>query len=255
MAGGLVNIGMIGGNPLMKAKQVIGEYLPLSKSLDGGAGLGGLMSSVVGGGGLQSIVSNPMGAITGQLQGAIGSAASSLASVQGASGLISALTGAGGLSSATISLLSAGSDLLSGGGIMNLIGHANIADMAGAALPANLGLAMVLGPLNADSVVGQIATWVPAMAAQVQAGTMTVGAATAQVVANTAILNGITSASTTALTTVATMAPDISAVSTIAATFVSAPPEIQAVLERSMDPATAALMRASVATHLDEPNG
>ena len=251
MAGGI--IGLIGGNPLMKAKQVIGEYLPLSKSLDGGAGLGSLMSSVISGGGIQALASNPMAAITGQLQTAIGGAAGSLSGVPGASGLVGALTGSGGLSGAAGNLLSAGSGILSGSGIMGLISHANMADMAGSALPGHLGVATVLGPLNAESLVEQITAWLPTMVAQVHAGTLPIDQATAQVAAHTSAIDGIVSASATALATVAAIAPDISAVSTIAATFVSAPPEIQAVLERSMDPATVAIMRASVATHLDQP--
>ena len=256
MAGGL-SIGIIGGSPLMKVLgaggKVTGNRLPLTKSLDGGGGLGGLMSSVISGGGLQSIMSNPMGAIAGQLQSAISGAVGGLSAVGGASGLIGALTSSTGLSGAVSGLLSSGNGLLSGQGVLGLISHANIAEMAGSALPSGFGLDAVLGPLNADGLLGRVAGWLPDMVAQVKTGALPVADAVAQVEAHAAAIQGVIDTSSTALFTVAAMAPDIAAVSTIAASFVAAPAEIQAVLERAIPPETIEMMRASVASHLDDP--
>jgi hypothetical protein len=245
---------LLNGNPLMKVKQVIGEHLPLTKSLDGGAGLDGLVSKVMSGG-LASVIPNPMAAITGQLQGVLGSAAGQITGSlgEGGAGLVSALTGAGGLGGAVSGLASAGNGLLSASGILSVVGHAGVADMAGAALPGGLGIATVLGPLNADAAVGGITQWVPSMVAQVINGTLPVDTAIAQVEAHTATLTGITSASATALATVEAMAPNLAAVSTVAAALVAAPAEIRAVFERAIAPEDLATMRASVAGHSAEP--
>ncbi len=251
MAGGI--IGLIGGNPLMKVKQVIGEKLPLTKSLDGGAGLGDMVKEVMNGGGLQSIVSNPMGALTGALSGQVSGLVGQLSGVAGASGLIEKMTGAGGLIEKLGGLTAAGDGLLSGQGILDQIGHANVMDMFGAALPAGLGLDTVLGPLNADAMLNTISTALPSLVQQVVAGTQTVAAATAIVDGYRMDVAGTALASSFALGAVAEAAPNIAAVSTIAAATVAAPPEIQAVLERAVDPAALATMKASVAKHIEEP--
>ncbi|MEE7478424.1 hypothetical protein [Methylobacterium hispanicum] len=253
MAGG-VSIGMIGGSPLMKAisaaGKVTGNRLPLTKALDGGGGLGGLMSSVIRGGGLQALAANPMAAIGGQLQGAISGAVGSLGSLAGAAGLVSALTGPGGLSGAVGGLLSAGGGLLSGQGVLGMIAHANIAEMAGAALPGNLGIDTVLGPLTSGDLLGQVTDWVPQMAADVLAGALPIQAAIAQVEGHVATIEGIVNASAHALSTVEALAPDIAAVSTMAASFIAAPAEIVGVLEQALPPDVVVLMRESVAGHM-----
>lgn len=251
MAGGIISL--IGGNPLMKVKQVIGESLPLTKSLDGGAGLGDMIRDVVSGGGLGSIISNPMGALTGIAQGVIGNAASSLQGVAGAGALIGKLTGSGGLGEALGTLASAGDGLLSGQGILDMVGHANLVDMFGAALPAEFGLDKVVGPLASDALLTGINTAIPAMVQDVMTGTLSVSDAIAQVDAHIADLADVVGGSTNALTTVASNALDIAAVSTVAAATVAAPPEIQAVLQRAVAPEALAIMRASVASHLEEP--
>nr|USU31114.1 hypothetical protein NG677_17450 [Methylobacterium sp. OTU13CASTA1] len=245
---------LLNGNPLMKVRQVIGEHLPLTKSLDGGAGLDGLVSKVMSGG-LASVIPNPMAVATGQLQGILGNAAGQITGSlgDGGAGLVSALTGAGGLGGAVTGLTSSGNGLLSASCILSVVGHAGVADMAGAALPGGLGITTVLGPLNAEGVVGSIAQWVPTMVAGVIAGTLPVDTAIAQVEAHTATLNGITNASATALATVEAMAPNLAAVSTVAAALVAAPVEIRAVLERAIAPEDLATMRASVAAHSDDP--
>ncbi|MCJ2080748.1 hypothetical protein [Methylobacterium sp. J-090] len=245
---------LLNGNPLMKVRQVIGEHLPLTKSLDGGAGLDGLMSKMMGGG-LGSIISNPTAAIMGQLQGAIGSAADQITGAMGgnAADLVSALNGSASLGVAATNLSSAGNGLLSATGILAVVGHAGVTDMAGAALPGGLGIDTVLGPLNADAIVSGITQWVPTMVAGVIAGTLPVDIAIAQVEAHAATLNGITNASATALATVEAMAPNLAAVSTVAAALVAAPVEIRAVLERAIAPEDLATMRASVAAHSDDP--
>nr|USU32895.1 hypothetical protein NG677_04125 [Methylobacterium sp. OTU13CASTA1] len=245
---------LLNGNPLMKVKQVIGEHLPLTKSLDGGPGLDGLVSKVMSGG-LASVIPNPTAAATSQLQGVLGSAAGQVTGAlgEGGSGLVTALTGAGGLGGAASGLTSAGNGLLSASGILSIVGHAGVADMAGAVLPGGLGIDTVLGPLNADAAVGGITQWVPTMVAQVISGTLPVDTAIAQVEAHTATLNGITNASAAALATVEAMAPNLAAVSTVAAALVAAPVEIRAVLERAIAPEDLATMRASVAGHSAEP--
>lgn len=254
MAGGIsigTAIGIMGGSPLMKVRQVIGEYLPLTKSLDSGPDLGGLMQKVIAGGGLQAILPNPMQAVTGQLQGAIGQAAGALANVPGASGLISALNGPSGLASAATGLMTAGADLLSGPGVLGMIAHGTMAEMAGDALPPALGIDAVLGPLTAGAAIADMATSIPALVSDVVAGRLNVAAATLEVQVYAIALEQITQGSADALSGLAGMSADIAAVSTVAAAFVSAPPAIAAVLESSMGPDTAALMRASVARHLD----
>lgn len=244
-------IGIMGGSPLMKVRQVIGEFLPLTKSLDGGPDLGGLMQRVIAGGGLAAILPNPMQAVAGQLQGAIEQAAGALAGIPGAGGLISALNGASGLASAATGLMAAGSDLLSGSGVLGMIAHGTMAEMAGDALPAALGIDAVLGPLTAGASLADMATSIPALVSDVVAGRVSIGAAVLEVQGYAVVLDEITQGSADALSGLADLSADIAAVSTVAAAFVSAPPAIAAVLELSMGPDTAAQMRASVARHLD----
>lgn len=244
---------LLNGNPLKKCNGtgVIGEKFPLTKSLDGGAGLGGLMASVMGGGGLGSIIGNPMAAASGQLQGALSGAVGQLTSAMGsgASGLTAAL---GTLSAAAGNVSGAAGGLMSGPGIQDLIGHAGIADMVGSALPANLSLGTVLGPLEAHGLMDAISASVPDLVSSVVNGSMSVPDATAAVEAYADALDGIVAASSNALTTLTKMAPAIAAVSTAAAALVDAPPAIQSVLERAIAPDVLATMRASVAAHLDE---
>lgn len=254
--GGLVNIGMLGGSPLMKVRKVIGEFLPLTKSLDGGA-LGGLMGQLMNGTGLQAILANPLGAIAGQLQGMLGNVVGQLTGALGdmAGGLVSALTGAGGLGGALGGLLDAGAGLLSGQGIMGMIGHANLAEMVGSVLPSALGIDAVLGPLTSGDLLGGIVDAIPGMIGDVIGGVLPIDAAIGAVMDLAGTITGVVDASAHALTTLAGMAPDIAAVSSLGALLVSAPDPIQAVLNTAILPEARTALVEGLAGHVAEDPG
>lgn len=247
MTGGLVTLGMIGGAINQPTPEIISEYLPVTKLMSGGGGLGPLMQRVMSGG-LASVVPNPMAALGGQLQGAIGQGLTALQGVPGAGALSTAL---GGLSMSTGGILAAGDALLAGPGALSIMSHANMAAMAGSALPAGAEMGVVLGPLNADAALGQIAAAVPVVVAGVVAGSMSASAAASQIAGHAAELDGIVAASTDALATINDRAPDIAGLHTVAAVFVSGPPEYRAVLERSIAPADQDAIVASLATHVE----
>ena len=124
-------LSLIGGSPIQKVSSAIFENLKLAKTLDGGS-ITGLLNQVLGGG-ISSILQNPLASISSTLASTLASSASSLTSALGgeAATLVSAMTGSGGLSSITSSLSSMASDLsgltsVGSFGLQDLINHDNL---------------------------------------------------------------------------------------------------------------------------------
>lgn len=223
MAGGIAlpqALQLISGVPLMKAASVFAEKLSITKRLDGGSGLQGLMAQVLKDGNLSSIMQNPMAALTQGIQGQLSGLVSQLSGVTGASGLISALTGSTGLGNALGALQAAGDNLagLTNGasGFFSMLSHASTADLAGAALPASAAMNVVTGPLTQGSLLGSLGQTLPQIIGQVVSGGMTPGAATAWVNGQINTLAGIVSGSAGALSYGAQMHPLIATVSSVA---------------------------------------
>lgn len=246
---------VIGGAAHLKVGSVIAEKLPITKMLDGGP-LGPLLAQALQGG-PSALMQNPIGAVSAQLQGAIGTATAALANVSGASGLVSALTGATGLSGAIGGLTQAAS-FLSGAtmpgagqfGLLDVATHGSITGMLGDALPASMALSQAIGPLNAGSAISAVGAALPGVVAQVVAGTMSVAAATAWVQAQAATLSGITTASNAAFQSAQDAAAMLVSVSAASALLTSSDPTIQALLPMIVQPAALTAMQAAVASHV-----
>ncbi|KAA0117890.1 hypothetical protein CIW48_27195 [Methylobacterium sp. P1-11] len=274
MAGGFVpfgqNLQLQGGAPLMKAVTVFVEKLGITKRLDGGPGLQGLMQKVLQDGNLSSVMQNPMAGLTQGIQGQLGGMVSQLQGMAGGgpAGLISALTGGSGLGNALGQLQASGDNLagLTNGatGFFAMIGHANTADMAGAGLPAAAAMDVVTGPLTQGGFLGSVNTVLPQVVSQVVAGTMNPTDATNYVLGQIAMIGSITSGSAAALAYGEQMHPLISTVATVAGAL-AVPPTFdaagyrqegvatgfQGVLASIVQPDPAATMAASVAAQID----
>lgn len=273
MAGGFVpfgqNLQLQGGAPLIKAVTVYVEKLGITKRLDGGPGLQGLMQKVLQDGNLSSVMQNPMAGLTQGIQGQIGGMVSQLQGMAGGgpAGLISALTGGSGLGNALGQLQAAGDNLagLTNGatGFFAMIGHANTADMAGAGLPAAAAMDVVTGPLTQGGFLSSVGTVLPQVVSQVVAGTMNPTDATNYVLGQIATIGSITAGSAAALAYGEQMHPLITTVATIAGAL-AVPPTFdangyrqegvatgfQGVLASIVQPAPAAAMAASLAAQI-----
>jgi hypothetical protein len=226
MAGGFVPLPqalqLISGVPLMKVASVFAEKLSITKRLDGGPGLQGLMAQVLKDGNLSSIMQNPMAALTQGIQGQLGGMVSQLQGMAGGgpAGLISALTGASGLGNALGALRAAGDNLagLTNGasGFFSMLGHAATVDMAGAGLPISAAMEAVTAPLTQGGFLGNLGGILPQVVSQVVSGSMTPDAATNFVLGQIASIGGVTAGSAGALAYGAQMHPLIATVSSVA---------------------------------------
>jgi hypothetical protein len=273
MAGGFVPLPqalqLISGVPLMKVASVFAEKLSITKRLDGGAGLQGLMAQVLRDGNLSSIMQNPMAALTQGIQGQLGGMVSQLQGMVGGgpAGLISALTGSTGLGNALGALQAAGDNLagLTNGasGFFSMLGHASTVDMAGAALPVSAAMDAVTAPLTQGGFLGNLSGILPQVVSQVVSGSTTPDAATNFVLGQIASIGGVTSGSVGALAYGAQMHPPLALVSTIAGAL-AVPPTFdadgyrhegvatgfQGVLNSLVQPGPAITMAASLAAQI-----
>lgn len=230
MSGGIAlpqALQLISGVPLMKVASVFAEKLSITKRLDGGPGLQGLMTKVLNDGNLSSVMQNPMGALIQTVQSQASGVASQLLGMSGVDGLISAMSGSGGLSDAMNALQAAGDNLagLTNGaaGFFSMLGHANTQDMAGSAMPGAYGIDVVTGPLTAGALLSTVSNSFPQIVAQVQSGAMTIDAATAWAQAQTAAAMAIVNGSANALAWSAQNHPLIAVVSSVAGSLAVPP--------------------------------
>lgn len=258
---------LISGVPLQKVASVFAEKLSITKRLDGGGGLGGLMAQVLKDGNLSSIMRNPMAALTQGIQGQLGGLVSQLSSITGAAGLISSLTGASGLGNA-LGVLQAAGDNLAGltngaSGFFDMISHAATVDLAGAGLPISAGMNAVTAPLTSGSLLNSIGQNLPQVVAQVVSGSLSPDAALSWVQSQISAIGGVTAGSAAALAYGAQVHPMIATVSSVAGAL-AVPPTFdadgyrqngastgfQAVLGSIVQPEAAAAMAASLAAQI-----
>jgi hypothetical protein len=258
---------LISGVPLQKVASVFAEKLSITKRLDGGGGLAGLMAQVLKDGNLSSIMQNPMAALTQGIQGQLGGLVSQLSSITGAAGLISSLTGASGLGNALGTLQAAGDNLagLTNGasGFFDMISHAATVDLAGAGLPISAGMDAVTAPLTSGGLLNSIGQNLPQVVGQVVSGSLSPDAALAWVQSQISAIGGVTAGSAAALAYGAQMHPMIATVSSVAGAL-AVPPTFdadgyrqngaatgfQAVLGSIVQPQPAAVMAASLAAQI-----
>ena len=246
---------LLDGTPHRKVASAVFENLPLAKVLSGG-NVGGLLSQVMKDGNLSSVLSNPMDALTGALQGQIGQAVGQLQAAlgSGASGLISALSGASGLGGAISTLKAAGDNLvgLTNGqsGLMALAGHDSLLGMLGSAAPAALAATRVLGPTASGDLLNGISSALPGVVQSVIGGTMSVNAAISWVQGRAATVSGVTAASADALAqgqAMQMLASSVSMVSGLVAPVPGVPASlIQGAMSGFVTPAAAQAMRAAL---------
>lgn len=270
MSGGIAlpqALQLISGVPLMKVATVFAEKLSITKRLDGGPGLQGLMAQVLKDGNLSSIMQNPMAALTQGIQSQLGGLAAQLQNVTGAGGLISALTGSTGLGNALSQLQSAGDNLagLTNGatGFFSMLSHASTADLAGTALPSLAAMSVVTGPLTQGGFLTGLGQSLPAVIGQVLAGGMSPDAAASWVTGQINTIASVLSGSAGALAYGAQMHPLIAQVSSIAGAL-AVPPTFdaagnrqdgaatgfQGVLRSIVQPNAATAMAASLAAQI-----
>lgn len=222
------NLQLQSGVPLSKVATVFMEKLSVVKRMDGG-GMGGLMGKVIQDGNLSAIMQNPAAALTNAVQSQVGGLVSQIQGMVGGGpqGLIDAIQGAtgaagltGGLDQAMGALRAAGDNLagLTNGaqGFFAMIGHANTADLAGAALPAAAAMSTVTAPLTAAPFVRDVAARLPGVVADVVAGQMPADAATAWVLDQVHTAATIVAGSAGALAWSEQMHPMIATVSSVA---------------------------------------
>lgn len=271
MAGGFVPLPqalqLMSGVPLMKVASAYFEKLSITKRLDGGPGLQGLMAQVLRDGNLSSIMQNPMAALTQGIQGQLGGLVSQLSGVTGAAGLISALTGSTGLGNALGALQAAGDNLagLTNGasGFFSMLSHAATVDLAGAGLPISAAMEAVTAPLTQSGLLGGIGQTLPGLVSQVVAGSVTPDAAANYVLGQIATIGGITSGSAGALAYGAQMHPLIATVSSVAGALAMPPTfdadgyrqegvatAFQGVLASIVQPGPSAAIAASLAAQI-----
>lgn len=250
---------LLDGTPHRKVASAVFENLPLAKVLSGG-NVGGLLSQVMKDGNLSSILTNPMGALTGALQGQIGQAVGQLQAAlgSGASGLISALSGASGLSGVLSAFQAAGNNLvgLTNGqaGLMALAGHDSLLGMLGNAAPAALAASRVLGPTASGDLLNGISSALPGIVQSVISGSMSVEAATSWVQGRAATVSGVTAASADALAQGQAMQMLASSVSMVSGLVAPTPgvasSPIQSALSGFVTPSAALAMRAALARQI-----
>ncbi|MET3481534.1 hypothetical protein [Methylobacterium sp. 1973] len=273
MAGGFVpfgqNLQLQGGAPLVRAATFFVEKLGITKRLDGGPGLQGLMAQVLKDGNLSSIMQNPMAALTQGIQGQLGGLVAQLQGMAGGgpAGLISALTGASGLGNALGALQAAGDNLagLTNGasGFFSMLGHAATVDMAGAGLPISAAMEAVTAPLTQAGFLGNLGGILPQVVSQVVGGTMAPDAATNFVLGQIASIGSMTAGSAGALAYGAQMHPLIATVSSVAGALAIPPTfdadgyrqegvatAFQGVLSSIVQAAPAAAIAASLAAQI-----
>jgi len=246
MAGGIalpMALQLISGVPLKKVGSVFMEKLSATKRLDGGAGLGGLMQSVLTDGNLSSVMQNPMAGLTGAIQGQMTGITAQITAAFGGgpNALLGALTGSGGLTTALTQFQGAGDNLagLTNGasGFFAMLGHDNLAQMAGGALPGAASMATVTAPLASPVLLGNINNTLPTVVSAVIAGTMTSEDAATWAQTQTATIAGITAASAGALAWGQSMQTMISTVSSVAGSL-AVPPSFDAAGNRHQGAAT-----------------
>lgn len=258
MAGG-IGLGqalqLISGVPLRKVATAKFENLHLPKRLEGGGG-GGFLKGILQDGNLSSIMSNPMGALTGQLQGGIGQAAQQIQGMIGGgpAQAIQALTGSGGLSTIVSQFTAAGDHLAGvsngGQGFTAFQGHEQLVAMLGDDTPEHLSLDVVAGPHEAEDLIQSILDALPVLAAQLAAGEITVAGFVAWVEARAAEIDAVTQASADALAEGQAKMAAVSGVFSVAGGLMSYPGDggaspFQARLRRMVKPEPLAAMDAA----------
>jgi hypothetical protein len=263
MAGGFITmpqaLSLLGNIPVLPAgAQTVIEGLRAARSMIPGD-MGGLLGGLLNGGGIGSLLQNPIGSVMGQLQGQLGGMLGQLEGVlgEGAGGLSSILGGTNGLAGALGNLkgLTNGMSGLSGlaglangqFGIMDMVGHSGLADMLGSALPAHLSLDVVTQPLRMIGDLTAMAESLPSIAESVISGGMAIPDAIGAISSMTDHVNGVVNASTHAMSTLQGHALSISGAAAAVSMIGRGPPELQDVMTSIIRPSRRAEVLQTIA--------
>ena len=246
-------IKIIGGVPILK--NVLGstlEKLKLPKHLEIG-NISGILSAVHAGG-IGALLQAPLGGALGNLTGAISSAQSALGAIGGAGGLGAALGNLSSSAGALGTLANSLSGFAGSEGLPNhldLIGHMNLAQSFGDALPAALSLATATAPITSSDLLHDAASQVSGIVAGVTGGTLPIAHALATVTGLQANIDGVASAATSAIGGLADRAHDLAAASSSVALLVSSPPAMQQAMMAAIRPDMLATVQDVISDHLD----
>ena len=230
-------------NPVLAAKRVVARnnVFPL--------GLAGMLPGLMQGG-IGSILSNPMGAITSAFNGAITGAVGQITGALGetAASLTSSLSGT---LTGSLGSLARMTDLLSGVsipavgelGFMDLVNHVGLADALGDALPVHLGLDRVLGPMNFGIAIEGMISDLGTMTPGVIAGLVPLADAELQIAQMAAEIDNVVFDATAALTGIQNFAVKTAHVSSVVSAVIHGG-DLGTYAERLVSPALAAQVKA-----------
>jgi hypothetical protein len=235
-------------NPIIgPAKRLLARNIPLPKGMQDM--MGSLMS-----GGIGSMLQNPMGAVMGQLQGQLGGMMGQLTGALG--GAAGPLTGAlNGVLGGSLGQLQSMTGMMSGLSIPNMMsgqfglqdiaGHLNVASMLGSALPANLGIDKVLGPLNMAADITGMVSDLGSMAQGVIAGQISIPDAVLEVTQMAAHIDNVMFDATAAINGLQEFNTQVAAVSQVANLLTGGDGPERVFAQAILQPAAAAQLQAT----------
>lgn len=263
-------ISIIGGSPILK--NVLGhtvDKLKIPRHIDVGnvPGMSSIMSGILSGG-TSTLLQSPLGSALAPLVSGITAAVAQLGTSGSGSGSSTPGTDTGSgasfapvvaaLNSLSTSAtnLSALADNLIGYASnaalptqFDAIGHANLSQSLGTALPASVSLATVMAPTGSAGLLTTALAGIQPIVAQALAGTMAVTDAAAAIAAIQTGLDAVTNASTGAITSLQAMAPALAAGQAAIALLVAGPPEMVAAMTAAIRPDQMAAVQAIMAAH------
>lgn len=245
---------LIGGHPLSIAL-VTAQRFPLVKSLVGFASLGSVLPSIANGG-IGAILKNPIAAITGNLQGAVGQALGAVSSLSDQGLGLGGITGALNTLNGALNDLSHVTDLMSGiakvtedgeFGLADVLSHASAIAGLGGVLPAGLGLDSVLAPLKLGSQLAGFASDLPGIVDRLTDGSLSPADALEIIARMAATVGNAMGVSRVALDAGRTIADAAGTVSLVASALQDAPADLTDVLRTIVRPDALAAMTAVAA--------
>ena len=254
-------ISIIGGSPILK--NVLGhtvDHLKIPRHIDVGnvPGMSSIMSGILSSGGLGSLLQSPLGSSLSQLTSTVSSAVSSLTSAaSGGSGtdFTPLVTALGSLSASGTNLSALADNLVgfaSAAGLptqLDAIGHMNLLQSLGTALPAAMSLATVMAPTGSAGLLTSAQASVQSIVAQATAGTMAVTDAVTAMQAVQARLDAVTNASASAVASLQNLAPALAAGQAVVALLVAGSPEMIAAINTAIQPSMLPAVQAMVSAY------
>lgn len=209
-----------------------------------GALLQNPIGSVLGqmNGQLGGIVGTIQGIAAGN-NGSLGNLGGILSAVTGGGGLQAALGQLGSVSSALSGLTQAAEG---GFGLMDAIGHANIVQMLGEHLPAGLGIQEAMGPVLMSGQLQSMLGPLQGIAGAIGSGSVNPGSAIATIAGMTGQINGVLNAHTNAIGTVQNQVLGIAQAAGVVSLIASGPPAFAPIANMLIQDQHKAMLQAAL---------